>query len=146
MPRHFQRILASLATLLVAAHAHAFEAGWMQIQTAGATPVAPTTTVALYYPTMAAPRVVAMGPFSVDAAIGGLRGSGSIIVRGGLAFFVRVGLAFVRGGLVFAGAVLVFGLTRAVLRTRGAYSAKNGAACGVPMWHSLNVLSCKELR
>jgi predicted dienelactone hydrolase len=66
-----RRILAPLATLLVAAHAHAFEAGWMQIQTAGATPDAPTTTVALYYPTLAAPRVVAMGPFSVDAAIGG---------------------------------------------------------------------------
>ena len=65
------RLLASLATLLVAAHAHAFEAGWMQIQTAGATPDAPKTTVALYYPTLAAPRVFAMGPFSVDAAIGG---------------------------------------------------------------------------
>jgi hypothetical protein len=62
MPRLFQRILASLVTLLVAAHAHAFEAGWMQIQTAGLTPDAPKTTVALYYPTMAAPRVVAMGP------------------------------------------------------------------------------------
>ena len=68
LPRRF---LASLATLLIAAHAHAFEAGWMQIQTAGATPDAPMTTVALYYPTLAAPRVVAMGPFSVDAAIGG---------------------------------------------------------------------------
>jgi predicted dienelactone hydrolase len=71
MPRLLQRVLASLATLLVAAHTHAFEAGWMQIQTAGATPDAPKTTVALYYPTLAAPRVVAMGPFSVDAAIGG---------------------------------------------------------------------------
>ena len=71
MPRLFLRILASLATLLVAAHAHAFEAGWVQIQAAGATPDAPKTTVALYYPTMATPRVVAMGPFSVDAAIGG---------------------------------------------------------------------------
>ena len=70
MNRFFLRIMASLATLLVAAHADAFEAGWMQIQTAGATPDAPTTTVALYYPTTAAPRVVAMGPFSVDAAIG----------------------------------------------------------------------------
>jgi predicted dienelactone hydrolase len=67
----FRSILASLATLLVAAHAQAFEAGWMQIQTSGATPDAPKTTVALYYPTMAAARVVAMGPFSVDAAIGG---------------------------------------------------------------------------
>ena len=71
MTSRLRRLLASLASLLVAVHAHAFEAGWMQIQTAGATPDAPTTTVALYYPTMAAPRVVAMGPFSVDAAIGG---------------------------------------------------------------------------
>ena len=66
-----RRSLASLATLLIAAHAHAYEAGWMQILVAGTTPDAPATTVALYYPTMAAPRVVAMGPFSVDAAIGG---------------------------------------------------------------------------
>lgn len=66
-----RRILASLATLLVAAHAHAFEAGWMQIQTAGTTPDAPTTTVALYYPTMAAPRAIAMGPFMLNVAIGG---------------------------------------------------------------------------
>jgi predicted dienelactone hydrolase len=66
-----RRFLASLATLFVAAHAHAFEAGWMQIQTAGATPDAPTTTVALYYPTMATPRVIAMGPFTLDVAIGG---------------------------------------------------------------------------
>ena len=66
-----RRILASLATLLIAAHAHAYEAGWMQIQVAGTTPDAPTTTVALYYPTMAAPRAIAMGPFTLDVAIGG---------------------------------------------------------------------------
>ena len=66
-----RRILASLATLLIAAHAHAYEAGWMQIQVAGTTPDAPTTTVALYYPTMAAPRAIAMGPFALDVAIGG---------------------------------------------------------------------------
>ncbi len=66
-----RRILASLATLLVAAHAHAYEAGWMQIQVPGTTPDAPTTTVALYYPTMAAPRAIAMGPFALDVAIGG---------------------------------------------------------------------------
>jgi hypothetical protein len=71
MTRLLQRVLAPLATVLVAAHAHAFEAGWMQIQTAGATPDAPTTTVALYYPTTAVPRPIAMGPFSIDAAIGG---------------------------------------------------------------------------
>ncbi len=66
-----RRLLASLATLLVAAHAHAHEVGWMQIQIAGTTPDAPTTTVALYYPTMAAPRAIAMGPFALDVAIGG---------------------------------------------------------------------------
>ena len=66
-----RRLLGSLATLLVAAHAHAYEAGWMQIQIADTTPVAPTTTVALYYPTMAAPRAIAMGPFALDVAIGG---------------------------------------------------------------------------
>jgi len=71
MTRLLRSILASAATLLVAAHAHAFEAGWMQIRTAGATPDAPGTTVALYYPTMAAPRVVPMGPFTINAAIGG---------------------------------------------------------------------------
>ena len=43
----------------------------MQIQVAGTTPDAPTTTVALYYPTMAAPRAIAMGPFALDVAIGG---------------------------------------------------------------------------
>jgi predicted dienelactone hydrolase len=64
------RILAALATLLVAAHAHAHEAGWMQIQTPGTTPDAPTT-VALYYPTTAAPRSIAMGPFALNVAIGG---------------------------------------------------------------------------
>ncbi|MBC7380176.1 MAG: alpha/beta fold hydrolase [Burkholderiaceae bacterium] len=66
-----RRVLASLATLLVAAQAHAYEAGWMQIQAAGTTPDAPTTTVALFYPTMAAPRAIAMGPFTLDVAIGG---------------------------------------------------------------------------
>ena len=66
-----RRLLASLATLLVAAHAHAYEAGWMQIQIAGTTPDAPTTTAALYYPTMVAPRAIAMGPFALDIAIGG---------------------------------------------------------------------------
>lgn len=66
-----QRVLACLATLLVTAHANAFEAGWMQFQAAGATADAPATTVALFYPTMAPSRSIAMGPFTVDVAIGG---------------------------------------------------------------------------
>ncbi len=65
-----RRTLALLVTLLVAAHAHAYEAGWMQIQAAGTTPNAPTTTVALYYPTMAVARAVVMGPFALDVAVG----------------------------------------------------------------------------
>jgi len=71
MTRILRRILVSFATLLVAAHVHAYEAGWMQIQVPAATPDASATTVALYYPTMAAPRTIAMGPFSLDVAIGG---------------------------------------------------------------------------
>jgi len=71
MTHFLRRILASLATLLIAAHAHAYEAGWMQIHVAGATTDAPATTIALYYPTLATPRAVAMGPFTVDAAVGG---------------------------------------------------------------------------
>ena len=66
----FPRILALLASLLLATHVHAFEAGWVQIQAAGTTPDAPTTTVALYYPTMATPRVIPMGPFTLEVAIG----------------------------------------------------------------------------
>jgi hypothetical protein len=66
-----RRILASLVTVLVAAHAHAYEAGWTQIQTAGTTPDVPTTTVVLCYPTMAAPRAIAIGPFALEVAIGG---------------------------------------------------------------------------
>lgn len=68
--RRLLTTLASLAALLVAAQAHAFAAGWMQIQTAGATPDAPTTTVSLYYPTLVASRAVAMGPFTLNVAIG----------------------------------------------------------------------------
>jgi len=65
------RILTALVGLFVTMHAHAFEAGWMQIQTAGATPESPRTTVALFYPTMASARPIAMGPFALNVAIAG---------------------------------------------------------------------------
>jgi predicted dienelactone hydrolase len=71
MIRHPRCILTSLVSLFITAQVHAFEAGWVQIQTAGATPDAPSTTVALFYPTSAASRVIAMGPFALDVAIGG---------------------------------------------------------------------------
>ncbi|MEO8309730.1 MAG: dienelactone hydrolase [Caldimonas sp.] len=64
-------VLASLAALLFAGHAHAFESGWMQIQVPGTATDAPATTVALYYPTMAVPRAIAMGPFALNVAVGG---------------------------------------------------------------------------
>lgn len=70
MTHLLRRIGALLATLLMTAHAHAYEAGWMQTSIAGSTPGAPTTTVALYYPTMNPPRTIAMGPFALDVAIG----------------------------------------------------------------------------
>ena len=66
-----RRTFVALAGLLVAAHAQALQAGWAQIQVAGAAPDAPTTTVALYYPTLAAPRAIAIGPFTLNVAIGG---------------------------------------------------------------------------
>jgi predicted dienelactone hydrolase len=71
MNRFLLRTMAALATLFVAAHAHAFEAGWMQFQAAGATADAPTTTVALYYPTLATPRAIPMGPYAPYVAIAG---------------------------------------------------------------------------
>jgi predicted dienelactone hydrolase len=71
MTRLLRHILALLASLLVAAQAHAYEAGWTQIQVAGTAPDAPTTTVALYYPTLAAARAIAMGPFGLNVAIRG---------------------------------------------------------------------------
>ena len=71
MTRYLRHILTPLASLLVAVHAQAFEAGWTQIQTAGATTAAPRTTVALFYPTLATPRTIPMGPFTLDVAIGG---------------------------------------------------------------------------
>jgi len=70
MTRLLRRPLTALATLLLASHAHAAEVGWMQIQVAGVAPDAPIT-VALYYPTAAAPRRIAMGPFTLDVAVRG---------------------------------------------------------------------------
>jgi predicted dienelactone hydrolase len=79
MNQLLQRTLASMAillsTLLMTAHAHAFEAGWMQFHAAGtqagATADAPATTVALYYPTLATPRSIPMGPYAPNVAIAG---------------------------------------------------------------------------
>ena len=70
MTHSLRRYVTGLATLILCAQAHAFEAGWMQIQTPGATADAPKTTVALFYPTAATQRTIPMGPFTLDVAIG----------------------------------------------------------------------------
>ncbi|GCL62105.1 alpha/beta hydrolase family protein [Pseudaquabacterium pictum] len=70
MTRLHHRFLTVLASLLVTVQVQAFEAGWTQVQTPGATPADARTTVALFYPTLAAPRTIPMGPFTLDVAIG----------------------------------------------------------------------------
>jgi predicted dienelactone hydrolase len=60
-----------LSSLLLTAHAIASQAGWRQITIPGTTPNEAAIVVALYYPTEAPARTVAMGPFSVRAAIQG---------------------------------------------------------------------------
>jgi predicted dienelactone hydrolase len=67
----FARNVGWLVGLLLAGQAHAYEAGWTQIQIAGTAASAPATTVALYYPTAAAPRTIPMGPFTLNVAIQG---------------------------------------------------------------------------
>jgi predicted dienelactone hydrolase len=58
-----------LTSLLVSSAAVAAQAGWRQISLPGPTPAADAVSVALYYPTQAPARVIAMGPFSVDVAV-----------------------------------------------------------------------------
>lgn len=71
MTRLSRRLLAPLILLLAATGARAYEAGWMQTQLAAASPGAAPTTVALYYPTLATPRTIPMGAFTLEVAIGG---------------------------------------------------------------------------
>ncbi len=58
-----------LAGLLLTAQAMATEAGWRQIRIPGSTADTAATVVALYYPTQAPARTIAMGPFTVRVAI-----------------------------------------------------------------------------
>ncbi len=69
--RILQRLLILAAAWLLTPNAMAFQASWRQISVAGATPAAASTTVALYYPTQAPARSIAMGPFTVNVAIHG---------------------------------------------------------------------------
>jgi hypothetical protein len=65
----FRTIALILSSLLLAAQAMASQVGWRQITIPGATPNEAAIVVALYYPTEAPARTVAMGPFTVRAAI-----------------------------------------------------------------------------
>jgi predicted dienelactone hydrolase len=70
MTRLLKHVGIPLACLLFATDALAWQAGWNLITVAGATALAPATTVALYYPTQAAERETPMGPFTQSVAIG----------------------------------------------------------------------------
>ena len=60
-----------IAALMLARNAWAFQAGWRQMSIAGATPEAPATTVALYYPTQTPAHAMRMGPFTPNVAFHG---------------------------------------------------------------------------
>ena len=62
-------VMLLAASLLLSAQAEATEAGWRQITVAGNADSAPIP-VALYFPTQAPARAVAMGPFNVRVAFG----------------------------------------------------------------------------
>ncbi|MDP9604505.1 UNVERIFIED_ORG: putative dienelactone hydrolase [Variovorax paradoxus] len=65
----FRQSLLFASGLLLSFQLMASEAGWRQIRIPGSAPDDAPTVVALYYPTQAPARTVAMGPFSVRAAI-----------------------------------------------------------------------------
>lgn len=73
MPRSFISIAAPGLALWLALCLHgdawAAQAGWRQISVPGGAREAAPTVVALYYPTSAPARAVAMGPFTVTVAI-----------------------------------------------------------------------------
>ncbi|MBN8757933.1 MULTISPECIES: alpha/beta hydrolase family protein [Variovorax] len=65
----FRQTLLLASGLLLSFQIMAADAGWRQLNIPGATPDAPPTVVALYYPTQAPARSIPMGPFTVRAAI-----------------------------------------------------------------------------
>ncbi|HEY2561704.1 MAG TPA: dienelactone hydrolase [Caldimonas sp.] len=68
MNRFFTTLATSLLLLSLVDGARADQAGWRQI-TIGASGTSPPIVVALYYPTRAPSRTVAMGPFMVQVAV-----------------------------------------------------------------------------
>lgn len=66
-PRRITLVLCGL--LLTTAQAMASQAGWRQITIPGTTADAAPIAAALYYPTQAPARTIAMGPFNVNVAV-----------------------------------------------------------------------------
>ncbi len=64
-----RNIVLTFFGILLASQALATQAGWRQIQLPGLVPGAAPIPVALYYPTQASARAVAMGPFTPRIAI-----------------------------------------------------------------------------
>ena len=58
-----------ISSLLLAAQVLTAQVVWSQMDIAGAPPDAPSTKVALYYPTRATSHAVAMGPVTLNVAI-----------------------------------------------------------------------------
>jgi predicted dienelactone hydrolase len=66
---NLQKTLIFAASILLCSQVMATQAGWRQISVPGTAPDAPPMVVALYYPTQAPARTIAMGPFTVQVAI-----------------------------------------------------------------------------
>jgi predicted dienelactone hydrolase len=71
MRRSLRRIFIVLSSLLVTAPAWATDAGFRQMLVPSSPSTAPPIPVALYYPTQAQARPIAMGPFTAHVAIQG---------------------------------------------------------------------------
>ena len=63
------KIALVLSGLMLATQVSATQAGWRRIEVPGATASAAPIPVALYYPTQAPARAIAMGPFSANVAM-----------------------------------------------------------------------------
>jgi predicted dienelactone hydrolase len=70
MQRPVRHLLTLVSGLLIAAQALAAQVGWTQMDVFGTAPDARITIVALYYPTQAKASPVAMGPFTLNVAVG----------------------------------------------------------------------------
>ncbi len=67
----FRRLATAAKLSLLSTSALALQAGLTPMEVSATTGGAPSTTVALYYPTQAAARAVTMGPYTLDVAIRG---------------------------------------------------------------------------